>query len=90
MLGLGLAGFKESQVTGEILAQPAQAVLTIRLILAVVPAILLVIGAYIAKTMPLNNERYDKLRLYLDAKRKGEPMDDALREEVEGWKGTLL
>ena len=90
MMGLGLAGFKESQVTGEILAQPAQAVLTIRLILAVVPAVLLVIGAYIAKTMPLNNERYDKLRTYLDAKRKGEPLDEALRKEVEGWKGTLL
>ena len=90
MFGLGAAGFKESQVTGEILAQPAQAVLTIRLILAIVPAVLLVVGAYIAKTMPLNNERYDKLRSYLDAKRKGGEIEASLKEEVEGWKGTLL
>jgi len=90
MLGLGLAGFKESVVAGVNLAQPAEAILTIHLILALVPAILLIIGAYIAKTMPLNNERYKKIRKYLDAKRNGEKLDEALVSEVEGWKGTLI
>jgi GPH family glycoside/pentoside/hexuronide:cation symporter len=86
MFGLGLAGFKE----GENVVQPAQAILTIRLILAIVPAVLLVVGAFIAKTMPLNNERYEKLRKYLDAKRHGGEIDENLVNEVEGWKGTLL
>ena len=90
MLGLGLAGFKESIVSGVDIAQPAEAILAIRLILALVPAILLVIGAYVAKTMPLTNERYDKLRIYLDAKRNGIQLDEALASEVEGWKGTVL
>jgi oligogalacturonide transporter len=86
MTGLGWAGFKE----GENMVQPESAILTIRLILAIVPAILLVIGAYIAKTMPLDNKIYKKLRKYLDSKRSGEPMDEELAAEVEGWKGTLL
>jgi Na+/melibiose symporter-like transporter len=85
MFGLGAAGFKEG-----IDIQPQQAILTIRLILAIVPAVLLVVGAYVAKTMPLNNERYEKLRKYLDAKRHGGEMDEDLAREVEGWKGTLL
>ncbi len=86
MVGLGTAGFKE----GEGIVQPDSAILTIRLILAIVPAVLLVIGAYIAKTMPLDNEIYDKLRRYLDTKRSGEDVDESLAKEVEGWKGTLL
>ncbi len=90
MMGLGLAGFKESVVAGVNVAQPEEAILTIRLILALFPAILLIIGVCIAKTMPLNNERYKKLREYLDAKRNGTKLDEALVSEVEGWKGTLL
>jgi oligogalacturonide transporter len=90
MACLGWAGFKESEVTGEILKQPESAVMAIRYILAIVPAVLLVIGAYIAKTMPLDSIRYKKLRTYLDAKRNSEPMDEDLAAEVEGWKGTLL
>ncbi len=86
MMGLGLAGFKE----GEGIVQPESAILTIRLILAIVPAVLLVVGAYIAKTMPLDNEKYNKLRKYLDSKRSGESVDEALAEEVKSWKGTLL
>ena len=86
MGGLAWAGFKE----GEAVVQPQEAVLTIRLILAIVPAILLVVGAAVAKTMPLDNEKYDKLRKYLDAKRDGVQLDEALINEVEGWKGTLL
>jgi len=90
LFALGIMGFKESSVAGEIVQQSKGVILTIRLILALVPAALLLIGVLIAKNMPLTKERYAKLHTYLEAKRHGEEIDNELEEEVLSWKGKLL
>lgn len=78
MAGLGFAGFAESEVSGVYLEQSTTVLWTIRLIIAIVPCILLLIGARISDNISLNNENHPILLKYLEKKRAGQEIDNEL------------
>ncbi len=86
MAGLGFAGFAESEVSGVYLEQSTTVLWTIRLIIAIVPCILLLIGARISDNISLNNENHPILLKYLEKKRAGQEIDNELYKQVDELK----
>ncbi len=67
---LGVFGYLES-AGGEVVTQPASAILGIRLLIGIVPALCFVLSAVFVKNLPLSKQEFDAIRASLPGNRQG-------------------
>lgn len=66
---LGVFGYLES-AGGEVVTQPASAILGIRLLIGIVPALCFVLSAVFVKNLPLSKQEFDAIRASLPGNRQ--------------------
>jgi oligogalacturonide transporter len=86
---LGITGFV-NPIDGIEQPQPESFLFTLRFIISFVPTILLILGIIAAVRYPLSPKRHNKLREYLDAKRKNETIKEELEKEITNLKKELI
>ena len=67
---LGVFGYLES-AGGEVVTQPASAILGIRLLIGIVPALCFVLSAVFVKNLPLSKQEFDAIRASLPGNKQG-------------------
>ena len=67
---LGVFGYLES-AGGEVVTQPASAILGIRLLIGIVPALCFVLSAVFVKNLPLSKQEFDAIRASLPGNQQG-------------------
>jgi oligogalacturonide transporter len=86
---LGITGFV-NPIDGIEQPQPESFLFTLRFIISFVPTILLILGIIAAVRYPLSPKRHNKLREYLEAKRKNETIKEELEKEITNLKKELI
>jgi len=86
---LGLAGFV-NPIDGVEQPQPESFLFALRFTISFVPIILLILGIIAAVRYPLNPQRHEKLREYLEAKRANETIKEELEKEITELKKELI
>ena len=66
---LGVFGYLES-AGGEVVTQPASAILGIRLLIGIVPALCFILSAVFVKNLPLSKQEFDAIRASLPGSRQ--------------------
>lgn len=67
---LGVFGYLES-AGGEVVTQPASAILGIRLLIGIVPALCFVLSAVFVKNLPLSKQEFEAIRASLPGNKRG-------------------
>lgn len=70
--------------------QPESVLLTIRIIIAFVPLVLMALGIWAALKYPLNPDNHRKMIDYLTARRKGEKLEGISQDEIDKLKEELI
>ena len=86
---LALAGYVNPE-NGVVQTQPASFTIAVRVIISIVPIVLMLIAIVIAINFPLDRKNHKMLREYLNFTRDGQPVPDALTQEIEKIKTSLL